>query len=118
MSSVGEVALTAVCEPASYLIAMKSLERSMWEAAIQAEYLSLTSNYIWELVPYSKDMKIIGSMWKFKLKRDKKGTSKYKVPYKISFVMGTAKKNASENCPSSKSRPFAALQENKIYLMR
>jgi hypothetical protein len=31
-------------------------------------------------VPYSKDMKVIGSMWKFKIKRDsKRNINKYKV---------------------------------------
>jgi hypothetical protein len=70
MPSVGEVALITVCEPAFYLRAMKSLERQIWEATVQAEYLSLTSNNsTWEPMPYVKDMRVIGSMWKFKLKR-------------------------------------------------
>jgi len=79
MTSFGEVALTVVCEPASYPRAMKSLEKSLWEATIHAEYRFLTSKSTWELVPYSKDMKVIGSMWKFKLKRDSiENISKYK----------------------------------------
>ena len=47
-------------------------EAAMWEAAVNVEYLSLTSKSTWELVPYSRDMKVIGSMWKFKFKRDSK----------------------------------------------
>ena len=75
----GEVALTVVCEAASYLKAMKSLENPMWEATIQVEYRFLTSNSTWDLMPYSRDVKVIGSMWKFKSKRDSKGNiSKYK----------------------------------------
>ena len=79
MPSLGTVALVAVCEPASYLIAMRSPEKPMWEAAMNAEYHLLTSNSTRELVSHSKDTKIIGSMWKFKLKRDSKGRiTKYK----------------------------------------
>ena len=79
MPSLGAVALVAVCEPASYLISMRSPEKPMWEAAIHAEYLSLTPNSTCKLVPYSRDMKVIGSVWKFKLKRDSKGNiGKYK----------------------------------------
>jgi hypothetical protein len=79
MPSLGKVALTAICEHVSYLRAMKSVEKPIWEATVQVEYRSLTSNSTWELVPYSRDMKVIGSMWKFKLKRDSNGNiTKYK----------------------------------------
>jgi hypothetical protein len=79
MLSLGEVAVTDVRELASCLRAMKSVEKPMWEAAVQEEYLSLTSNSTWELVPCSKDLKCIGSMWNFQLKRDSKGNiTKYK----------------------------------------
>ena len=50
MPSLGEVALTIVCERASYLRAMKSLEKPMWEATVQVKYRSLTPNSTW--VPF------------------------------------------------------------------
>jgi hypothetical protein len=79
MPSLEEVALTAVYAHISYLGAMKSVEKPIWEASVQSAYLCLTSNSTWESVPYSKDMKVIASMWKFKLRRDSKGNiSKYK----------------------------------------
>jgi hypothetical protein len=34
MPSLEQVDLSAICEPASYLRAMKSLEKPMWEATI------------------------------------------------------------------------------------
>jgi len=80
MPSLGEVALTAVCEPASYLKAMKSVEKPTWEAVVHAEYRSLTFNSTWELVSCSRGMKVIGSLWMmFKLKRDSnENITKYK----------------------------------------
>ena len=79
MTSLGIVALAAVCEPRSYHRAMRIPETPMWEATVNAEYLSLTSKSTWEVVPYSRDMKVSGSMWKFKLKRDsKEHISKFK----------------------------------------
>jgi hypothetical protein len=56
MPSLGEVALTDVCESASYLRAMKSLEKPMWEAAVHAKYRSLTSISTWDLMPCLKDI--------------------------------------------------------------
>jgi hypothetical protein len=44
MPSLGTAALAAVCEPASYLRAMRSPEKSKWEAVVNEEYRSLTSN--------------------------------------------------------------------------
>jgi hypothetical protein len=44
MPSLVTVALAAVCEPATYLRATRSPEKPMWEAAVNAEYFSLTSN--------------------------------------------------------------------------
>jgi hypothetical protein len=74
-----EVILLAVSEPVSYNQAMKTPEKPMWKKAVEAEYLSLTRNSTWDLVPYLGTMKVIGSMWKFKLKRDSTGNiTKYK----------------------------------------
>jgi hypothetical protein len=73
MPSLLAIALVAVCEPASYLRATRIPENPMWETVVNTENLSLSSNSTWELVRYSRDMKVIGPMWKFKLKRDSKG---------------------------------------------
>ena len=72
MPSQGRIALALVCKHASYFKPMRSPEKPMWKAKANADYLSLTSNSTWELFSYSRDMKVIGSMWKFKLKRDSK----------------------------------------------
>ena len=73
-----EVILLVVSEP-SYNQAMKSPERPLWRKPVESEYLSLTNNETWKLVPYLGTMKVIGSMWKFKLKRDSTGNiTKYK----------------------------------------
>ncbi len=44
-----------------------------------SKYNSHLSNETCGLIPYSKDMRVIGSSWKFKLKRESKGNIfKYK----------------------------------------
>ena len=74
-----EVILLAVFEPSSYNLAMKSLERPLWRETIESEYLSLANNETWKLVPCLGTMKVVGSMWKFKLKRDSTANiTKYK----------------------------------------
>jgi histone deacetylase 1/2 len=58
---------------------MKGPDKLLWEKAIESEYLSLITNLTWDLVKYSGTMKVIGCMWKFKLKRDTSGSiKKYK----------------------------------------
>ncbi len=58
---------------------MKSLEKLLWRKAVESEYFSLTDSSTWEHVPYLGTIKVIGSMWKFKLKRDSTGIiTKYK----------------------------------------
>ena len=47
---------------------------------MESEYISLTANNTWDLVPYLGTMKVIGCMWKFKLTRDATwNIKKYKV---------------------------------------
>jgi hypothetical protein len=48
---------------------MKSHETLMWSKAVESEYISLTANKTWDRIPYLGTMKVIGCMWKFKLKR-------------------------------------------------
>ncbi len=77
--SVSEVNLLAVSQPSSYNKVMKSPEKPLWRKAVESEYLSLTICSTWELDPYLGTMRIIGSMWKFKLKRDSTANiTKYK----------------------------------------
>jgi hypothetical protein len=58
-----EVILLVVSESVSYNQAMKTPENPVRKKAVEAEYLSLTRNSAWELVPYMGTMKVIGSMW-------------------------------------------------------
>jgi hypothetical protein len=77
--SSAEVILLAVTEPFSYRRAMKCTETLLWSKSVKSEYISLTANNTWDLVPYLGAMKVIGCMWKFKLKIDATGNiKKYK----------------------------------------
>ena len=54
-------------------------ERSEWTLATKQEIDSHTMNGTWELINLQPWMEVIGSSWKFKLKRDHSGTViKYK----------------------------------------
>jgi len=54
---------------------MSGLENTQWQLAIDFH----ASNGTWDIVPYKPTMRVIGSMWKFKLKRDSNGNvSKFK----------------------------------------
>ena len=55
---------------------MNGSEKSMWSKTVESEYISLTANKTWDLVPYLRTMKVTGCMWKFKLKRDATGNIK------------------------------------------
>jgi len=72
-ASEEEIALPAVTEPASYRRAMSGPESTQWQLAARTEIDSHASNGTWDLVPYRPTMRVIGSMWKFKLKRDSSG---------------------------------------------
>ncbi len=70
---VTESILLAVSEPSSYRRAIMGPDKSEWVKAIEAEYAFLKANSVWKLIPYLSHMKVIGSMWKFKLKIDADG---------------------------------------------
>jgi hypothetical protein len=72
-------ATVAVSEPTSYKKAMAGKEHNAWVSATQHEFSSHIKNGTWELVPRKPHMDVIGSSWKFKLKRDQSGSiTKYK----------------------------------------
>ena len=54
--------------PKSYGEAMNSSYNETWIEAMKNEIQSLQVNNVWELVPRTKDMKIIRSKWVFKVK--------------------------------------------------
>ncbi len=71
--------VVAVYEPTSYKRAMSKKEHNAWVSDTQHEFNSHIHNGTWELVPRQPHMDVIGSSWKFKLKRDQsKFISKYK----------------------------------------
>ena len=77
--SSAEVILLAVTKPPSYRRAMKCPETLLWSKTVESEYISLTANNTWDLVPYLGTMKVIGCRCKIKLKRDATGNiKKYK----------------------------------------
>ena len=58
---------------------MEGHESSEWTVATKKEIDSLTKNKTWELISRQPFMEVIGSSWKFKLKRDQSGAIiKYK----------------------------------------
>jgi hypothetical protein len=66
-------------EPETYEQAMNCENSEKWQEAIMSEYNSLMDNHTWELVERTPDMKVIPSMWLFKIKRDTEGNlSRYK----------------------------------------
>ena len=56
-------------EPNSYWQAVKGPGGSFWKDVADKEYDSLVSNNTWELVTPPPGAPIIGSMWRFKVKR-------------------------------------------------
>ena len=64
---------TACEEPNSYWQAVKGPGGSFWKDAADKEYDSLVSNNTWELVTPPPNASIIGSMWRFKVKRGELG---------------------------------------------
>ncbi len=72
-------AAVAISEPTSFKRAMAGKEHDAWVAATHHESSSNIRNGAWELVPRQPHMEVIGSSWKFKLKRDQFGSiTKYK----------------------------------------
>ena len=63
-----ERAGAGVTEPVTVEDALKRQDSGKWKDAMQAEYESLTSNHVWELVKPPKDCKLVSSKWIFKRK--------------------------------------------------
>jgi hypothetical protein len=66
-------------EPSSFKRATSGENCDQWTKAISSEYESHLANNTWTLVEYPQNVKVIGSMWRFKVKRDAGGSIiKYK----------------------------------------
>ena len=57
-----------VTEPVTVEDALNGQDSDKWKDAMQADYESLTSNNVWELVEPPKDCKLVSSKWIFKHK--------------------------------------------------
>ena len=71
--SLSESFKEEVDEPVTVSEALSSKHAVQWQDAINSEYNSLMKNDTWELVPPSKDKKVIGSKWVLKVKRNENG---------------------------------------------
>ncbi|KAK1630999.1 hypothetical protein QYE76_005314 [Lolium multiflorum] len=60
-------------DPTSYKEAIKSLNSSKWQIAMEDELKSMSSNNVWDLVEVPNDAKRVGSKWIYKTKYDPKG---------------------------------------------
>ncbi|KAK1662939.1 hypothetical protein QYE76_051098 [Lolium multiflorum] len=60
-------------DPTSYKEAIKSLNSSKWQIAMEAELKSMGSNDVWDLVEVPNDAKRVGCKWIYKTKYDPKG---------------------------------------------
>ncbi|KAK1666037.1 hypothetical protein QYE76_054196 [Lolium multiflorum] len=60
-------------DPTSYKEAIKSLNSSKWQIAMEDELKSMCSNDVWDLVEVPNDAKRVGSKWIYKTKYDPKG---------------------------------------------
>ena len=55
--------VNTITEPLTVKEALSSSEKENWKGAMQAEFESLHSNKVWDLVLPSKDQKVINSKW-------------------------------------------------------
>ena len=64
-----------IVEPRSYAQAVdpSNAFHKEWHSAPRRELKSLTDNHTWNLVLMPRDIRVIGSLWIFKLKRDSNG---------------------------------------------
>ena len=71
----GELVNTArtVSEPTTVEEAMSCSENKNWQEAMEAEFQSLSTNQVWDLVTPPKDCKVINSKWVFKCKLGQHG---------------------------------------------
>lgn len=51
-----------------------ALESPVWKEAMQSEFQALVDNQTWDLVPYTRDMKVISNKWLYKVKTNVDGT--------------------------------------------
>ena len=52
----------------------EALLDSRWVSTMKEEFSALQRNHTWELVPFSKDMNLIGCKWVFRVKYNPDGT--------------------------------------------
>ncbi|KAL8153044.1 hypothetical protein V2J09_010804 [Rumex salicifolius] len=60
-------------DPISFRKAMESDNSEKWLIAMKEELKSMSDNNVWDLVELPKGVKIVGSKWVYKTKRDSKG---------------------------------------------
>ena len=63
-------------DPTSYKEAIKSMNSSKWQVAMEDELKSMSSNDVWDLVEIPKGAKRVGCKWVYKTKFDSKGNVK------------------------------------------
>ena len=71
----GELVNTAktVSEPTTVEKAISCSEKKKWKEAMEAEFQSVQTNQVWDLVTPPKDCKVINSKWVFKCKLGEHG---------------------------------------------
>jgi len=63
-------------DPTSYKEAVKSMNSSKWQLAMEDELKSMGSNNVWDLVEIPNGAKRVGCKWVYKTKYDAKGNIK------------------------------------------
>ena len=72
-------------EPTTVAEALNSEHSLQWQDAINSEYNSLMKNDTWELVPPSKDKKVVGSKWILKVKQNEDVAQGYSQTYGVDY---------------------------------
>lgn len=70
--------LTDSGEPECYAEAVKSVDSSKWELAMDDEMDSLKSNNTWDLVELPKGKKALHNKWVYRIKEEADGSKRYK----------------------------------------
>ena len=60
-------------EPTTVSEALNCNDKELWKEAMDVEMKSLHANHVWDLVPPSKDKKLVKSKWVFKCKCGENG---------------------------------------------
>lgn len=63
-----------VHEPRTFSQYLNSPDKQKWTDAMKVEMAQLVSNHTWDLVPRSKDMKVIGNKWVWRVKKNADGS--------------------------------------------